>query len=73
MLCNAALMVRISNFYSTFKPNFLFEIQVVRASNRSTIEGPLACVRACVCVCFFYLFIYNMLRYIVTLHVLVIL
>ena len=44
MLCNAALMVRLSNFYSIFKPNFsriFFEFQVVRASNRSTIEGPL--------------------------------
>jgi hypothetical protein len=45
MLCNVALMVRLSNFYSSFKPNFsrifLFEFQVVRASNRSPIEGPL--------------------------------
>jgi hypothetical protein len=39
MLCNAALMVRLSNFYSSFKPNFsrifcssfkLFENQTVR-------------------------------------------
>jgi hypothetical protein len=41
MLCNAALMVRLSNFYSSFKPNFLFELQVVRESNRSNFEGPL--------------------------------
>jgi hypothetical protein len=45
MLCDAALMVRLSNFYSSFKPNFsrifLFECQVVRESNRSTFEGPL--------------------------------
>jgi hypothetical protein len=41
MLCNAALMVRLSNFYSRFKPNFLFDFQVVRESNRSTFEGPL--------------------------------
>jgi hypothetical protein len=46
MLCNAALMVRLSNFYSSFKPNFsriffFFEFQVVRESNRSTFEGPL--------------------------------
>jgi hypothetical protein len=44
MLCNAALMVRLSNFHSSFKPNFsrifLFEFQVVRESNRSTFEGP---------------------------------
>jgi hypothetical protein len=41
MLCNAALMVRLSNFYSSFKPNFsrifcssfkLFENQTVRLS-----------------------------------------
>ena len=41
MLCNAALMVRLSNFYSSFKPNFsrifcsslkLFEHQTVRLS-----------------------------------------
>jgi len=38
-------LVRLSNFYSSFKPNFsrlfLFEFQVVRAPNRSIIEGPL--------------------------------
>ena len=31
-------------FYSSFKPNFsrfFFEFQVVRASDRSTVEGPL--------------------------------
>ena len=41
MLCNATLMVRLSNFYSSFKPNFsqifcssfkLFEHQTVRLS-----------------------------------------
>jgi hypothetical protein len=41
MLCNAALMVRLSNFYSSFKPNFsqifcssfkLFKNQTVRLS-----------------------------------------
>jgi hypothetical protein len=44
MLCNAALMVRLSNFYSSFKQNFsriFSEFQVVRESNRSTFEGPL--------------------------------
>jgi len=41
MLCNAALMVLLSNFYSSFKLNFLFEFQVVRESNHSTFEGPL--------------------------------
>jgi hypothetical protein len=41
MLCNAALMIRLSNFYSSFKPNFLFEFQVVRESNLSTFEGTL--------------------------------
>jgi hypothetical protein len=41
MLCNAALMFRLLNFYSSFKPNFLFEIQVVRESNHSTFEDPL--------------------------------
>ena len=45
MLCNAALMVRLSNFYSNFETNFsrifLFEIQFVRESNRSTVEGLL--------------------------------
>jgi len=41
MLCNAALMVQISNFYSSFKPDFskifclsfkLFENQTIRLS-----------------------------------------
>jgi hypothetical protein len=45
MLCNAALMVRLLNFYSSFKQNFfsnfLLEFQVVRESNRSTFEGSL--------------------------------
>jgi hypothetical protein len=47
MLCNVALMVRLSNFYSSFKPNFsrifcssfkLFENQTVRLSRTHCIR-----------------------------------
>jgi hypothetical protein len=41
MLCNAALMVRLSNFV---------RVSVLRASNRSTIEGPLYIVPSTVSV-----------------------
>jgi hypothetical protein len=48
MLCNATLMVRLSNFYSSFKPNFsrifcssfkLFEHQTIRLSRVHCISN----------------------------------
>jgi hypothetical protein len=54
MLCNAALMVRLLNFYSSFKPNFsrifcssfkLFENQTVRLSRVHCIYDYLVATR----------------------------
>jgi hypothetical protein len=54
MLCNAALMVRFSNFYSSFKPNFSGNFFLVSSCSRNKpFDFRGSTVFVCVYVCMY--------------------